>query len=259
MKQFLLPAVLMLVAVTPIRMMAISLSQPNVAYTENFNTLVVSGTSSSLPAGWASAETGTGGNALYAAGTGSGTGGDTYSYGTSGNSERALGTLQTGSVVPTIGASFQNDTLGAITSLEISFWGEQWRLGSLGRVDRLDFQYSFDATSLTSGTWNDFDGLDFTSPIASGSTGALVGNSDPNRTLLSGTLSGLNWADGGTLWLRWTDLNASGSDDGLAIDDFSITAVREVTTTVPDSAPGAAALFALIGLLALAPKYASHR
>jgi hypothetical protein len=259
MKQFLFSAVLMLVVAGPMRVMAISLSQANVAYTETFNSLVMSGSSSSLPAGWVSAESGSGGNANYTAGTGSGTAGDTYSYGTSGSSERALGTLQTGSVIPTIGASFQNDTLGAITSIEISYWGEQWRLGVLGRVDRLDFQYSFDATSLTSGTWSHFDGLDFTSPVASGSTGALVGNSAANRTLLSGTLSGLNWADGSTLWLRWTDLNASGSDDGLAIDDFSITAVREVATTVPDSAPGLAACFALIGLLAFAPKYALHR
>jgi uncharacterized protein len=232
---------------------AINISQFNVSYGENFNSLGSSGTSSTLPTGWALIESGTGGNTTYTAGTGSGTGGDTYSFGASGNSERALGTLQTGSVIPSFGASFQNATLATIASLQIAYTGEQWRLGAVGRSDRLDFQYSFDATSLTTGTWNDFNGLDFIAPITSGSTGALDGNAAGNRTLLSGTLSGLTWAQGGTLWLRWTDFNATGSDDGLAIDDFSITA-PEVSTSVPDSAPGLAGWLALLAVLALAPR-----
>ena len=45
-----------------------------------------------------------------------------------------------------------------ITSLAISYTGEQWRLGQVdtGRAaDRLDFQLSTNATSLTTGTWTD--------------------------------------------------------------------------------------------------------
>ena len=77
-------------------------------YTQDFNTLVNTGTSSTLPAGWALSETGTNTNTTYTAGTGSATGGDTYSFGAASSSDRALGGLQSGSLIPTIGASFTN-------------------------------------------------------------------------------------------------------------------------------------------------------
>jgi parallel beta-helix repeat protein len=111
-----------------------------------------------------------------------------------------------------------------ITQLLISYNGEQWRLGATGRVDRLDFQYSTNATSLTTGTWVDADTLDFTAPVTAGTVGALDGNAAANRTAISNTISGLNIPNGATFWIRWNDLNATGSDDGLAVDDFSLTA-----------------------------------
>jgi hypothetical protein len=41
------------------------------------------------------------------------------------------------------------------------------------------------------------------------------------------------WLPGETLWLRWVDLNNTGNDHGLAIDDFrlSVTAIPEPGTT----------------------------
>ena len=46
---------------------------------------------------------------------------------------------------------------GTITSLDIAYTGEQWRNGNTAaaRDDRLDFQYSTDATSLTTGAWTE--------------------------------------------------------------------------------------------------------
>ena len=108
--------------------------------TEDFNSLASSGTSSATPTGWGFSESGTNANTTYTAGTGSSNTGDTYSFGT--NSDRALGGLQSGSLVPTIGAAFVNNTGTTITSLTITYTGEQWRLGATGRTDRLDFQYS---------------------------------------------------------------------------------------------------------------------
>jgi hypothetical protein len=192
--------------------------------TQDFNTLALSGTSSTLPAGWALSETGTGANATYTAGTGSGTAGDTYSFGSAASSERAFGTLQSGSVIPTIGAAFTNNTGSTITSLTISYTGEQWRLGTLARVDRLDFQYSVDATSLTTGTWTDRDPLDFTAPITGPTIGLLDGNAAANRTGLTNSIGGLSILNGATFWIRWADFNATGADDGLGVDDFSLTA-----------------------------------
>jgi hypothetical protein len=201
----------------------ISLTTPALAYTENFDTLANSGTSSTVPAGWDFAESGSGANTTYRAGSGSLSTGDTYSFGSSGSPERAFGGVQSSSLLPTIGASFTNNTGSPITSLLIEYAGEQWRLGATGRADRFDFQLSTDATSLATGAWTDYDSLDFSSPVTSGTTGALDGNAAANRTAISYTIGGLSIANGATFWIRWTDLNVSGSDDGLAIDDFSLT------------------------------------
>jgi hypothetical protein len=63
------------------------------SYVQNFDTLGSTGTSNVLPAGFQIAELGTGGAAdgAYAAGTGSSNGGNAYSFGAGGSTERALG------------------------------------------------------------------------------------------------------------------------------------------------------------------------
>lgn len=194
-------------------------------YTQNFNTLAKTGTASTLPAGWFLLETGTNANATYTAGTGSSNSGDTYSFGLDAADDRALGTVQSGSLISSIGVAFTNTTGGPITSLKISYVGEQWRLGATARPDRLDFQYSTDATSLATGTWTNADQLDFTGPITAGTAGALDGTLAANATAINFTLTGLNIGNGITFYLRWTDFNATNADDGLGIDDFSIEAI----------------------------------
>lgn len=202
---------------------AVSLTTLGSPYTQDFNTLAISGTSSTLPGGWELSESGTGANTTYTAGTGSGTAGDTYSFGSASSTDRAFGGLQSGSVIPTIGASFTNNTGSTITSLAVAYTGEEWRLGATGRVDRLDFQYSTDATSLSTGTWTDANTLDFTAPVTGLTVGALDGNAAANRTSISSSITGLSIPNGSTIWIRWTDFNATGADDGLAVDDFSLT------------------------------------
>ena len=199
----------------------VSLTGP--AYNQDFNSLALSGTSNAVPTGWLFSESGTNANTIYTAGTGSGNAGDTYSFGAASNSERAFGGLQSGSLNPTLGAAFANNTGGTITSLAIAYTGEQWRLGATGRTDRLDFQYSLDATSLTTGTWLDVNNLDFNGPVNSGTVGALNGNDALNRTAISFIITGLSIPNGATFYIRWISFDASGADDGLAIDDFSIT------------------------------------
>jgi predicted extracellular nuclease len=206
----------------------VSLTSFGSAYTQDFNTLASSGTTNTaVPTGWEFSESGTNANTTYRAGTGSDNTGDTYSFGATGNSERAFGGLRSGSLVPLIGAQFTNNTGGTITSLDILYTGEQWRLGqnTTGRAaDRLDFQISTDATSLTTGTWSDYDNLDFSSPVVTGTVGALNGNVSPNRTLVSFTVPGLSIPDGATFWIRWADSDLiPGADDGLSVDDFSLT------------------------------------
>src|SRR5688572_22622447 len=89
----------------------VNLQVINSPYSQNFDSLASAGTTndvSTLPLGWTFLETGTNANTTYAAGTGSGNAGNTYSFGL--DSERALGGLLSGSLIPTIGAFFTNNT-----------------------------------------------------------------------------------------------------------------------------------------------------
>jgi predicted extracellular nuclease len=207
---------------------SISISTFNSPITQDFNTLsntAASTTNTLIINGWFLTETGGGArdNEQYGVDTGSSSTGDTYSYGSAANSDRSLGSLRSGTLISVFGATFKNNTGATINSLEITYTGEQWRLGTINRVDRLDFQYSTNATDLTTGTWTDTDALDFTTPNSL-TVGQKDGNATGNRTTLTTTISGLSISNGSTFWIRWNDADASGADDGLAIDDFSLTA-----------------------------------
>jgi Bacterial Ig-like domain len=201
----------------------VSISVDGVPLTQNFNSVASSGNSNILPTGWLLLETGANANDSYTANNGGSNSGNTFSYGVGATSERALGTLRSGNLIPTIGAVFVNDTGATITSLDVKYWGEEWRLGTASRQDRLDFQYSLDATSLNNGNWADVDSLDFATPVSNEAVGAKIGDSATYRAQRQATL-GISVAPGATVWIRWTDFDASGADDGLAIDDFSLTA-----------------------------------
>lgn len=204
----------------------VSITATGSPYTQDFNTLAVSGSSSTAPEGWAFIETGVNANVTYSAGSGASNTGDTYSFGTGVSMERAFGGLQSNNLIPTIGAAFVNNTGEPITRLEIAYTGEQWRLGASDRMtpDRIDFQYSTDAASLTTGTWTDYNALDFTQPLVTGTPGALDGNAATNRTAITATLADLSIANGSVFWIRWASFDVSGNDDGLAVDDFTLTA-----------------------------------
>jgi hypothetical protein len=222
---------------------SISLTNIGTAYTEDFNTLAIAGTANLLTLnGWELQESGTStrNNGAYAASTGSDLSGDVYSFGVSGSSERAFGTLLSNSLTPIIGAQFTNNTGVTIAALSISYTGEMWRAGvtNRGTPDRLDFQLSTDATSLNTGTWTHYDDLDFNSPNLSATAGAVLGNSEGNQASISAIITGLSIPDGSSFWIRWTDFNISSSDDGLSVDDFSLTPMvadlaPEVTSTYP--------------------------
>lgn len=156
-------------------------------YNQNFDGLANSGTTnSSLPLGWLLSESGgTGANNSYAINDGSSNTGNTYSYGTTNSTDRAFGGLRSGSLIPIIGASFTNNSGAAITSFKISFTGEMWRLGTASRTDQLDFQYSINPTSLSSGTYIDVNELDFSTPNSGGTAGARDGNIRPIEQVLN--------------------------------------------------------------------------
>ena len=192
----------------------------DVPYQQDFDSLAPAGTSSALPTGWEFFESGTNANTTYTAGTGGGNAGDTYSFGAAGGSDRALGGLLSGSLTPLFGAAFTNDTGQTITSIDVGFTGEQWRVGTTGRADRLDFQYSLDASGLTTGTWR-------TSTLSISQRRRLSDRSarwTARQTRSSSRMiTGISVPPGVTIRFRWADFNATGADDGLAVDDFTMT------------------------------------
>ncbi|HEV7474909.1 MAG TPA: DUF4214 domain-containing protein [Pyrinomonadaceae bacterium] len=209
---------------------AVSLTTIGSPATENFGTLsntAGSTTNTTLPAGWYITEQGGGArdNEQYAVDTGGSTTGDIYSYGAAASTERALGELRSGTLIPLFGAKFTNNTGATITSLDVAYTGEQWRFGGVHSTvaDRLDFQYSDNATDLSTGTYLDANALDFNPPVTTGTAGALDGNAAANRTAISSTISGLSIANGASFFIRFSDVDATGADDGLSVDDFSIT------------------------------------
>ena len=199
-------------------------------YAQDFNT-----PAAALPTGWLFAEAGTNANTAFASGTGSSNAGDTYFLGVA--NDWAFGGLQSGSLVPTVGVAFTNNTGAPITSLTVSYTGETWRIGATARADRLDFQYSVDATSLTTGTWINVDALDYANVAAA----ATASGSMLHSAVITSTISGLSIAPGATFYLRWTDFNAAGSDDAMGVDNFTISSgggggpVQPSITTPPAS------------------------
>ncbi|HEX4953101.1 MAG TPA: nuclease [Thermoanaerobaculia bacterium] len=220
-------SLLALLASAPASAQCVSLTTPGSAVSQNFDTLsnTAGSTTNNLTiTGWFMTETGGGArdNEQYAVDTGGSNTGDTYSYGSTAATDRALGGLQSGTLIPLFGACFTNNTGVTISSFQVSYTGEEWRLGTAARTDQINFEYSLDAISLTTGAWTGVAALNFITPVTA-TTGAKDGNAAANRTALSSTVPALSIANGATFWIRWVDANASGADDGLAVDDFSLT------------------------------------
>jgi hypothetical protein len=214
---------------------SISLTGATPAYTQNFNTLDTATTSTTggttLPTGWSIFEYGSSSSVdqKYRAGAGASNSGDTYSFGSVQNTDRALGSIASGSLISNFGAKFTNNTGGTITGFTINLTVEQWRSGDTASIpDSTLFYYSTTATGINdtaASKWTAVSALDLNSVILNGgsNTGvALDGNAAANRTTRTGTVTGLTIADGSNLLIRWVDKNILGSDDGLAIDDLSM-------------------------------------
>ncbi|MBP8240677.1 MAG: right-handed parallel beta-helix repeat-containing protein, partial [Saprospiraceae bacterium] len=234
----------------------ISIPNTSFTYTENFNTLPISGTGhTAVPAGWAFFETlvGYSGANTYRAGDASGDYWqqtyDTYSLGATGTSDRAFGSItSTGqdSLNTTIGVCFTNNTGAPITSLTASFTGETWAVNSPNRTDGLQFFYNQNTTAINgTGTWTLFPGLNYYNPGSS----TLGSGSVQHSAFITATISGLNIAPGNTFCFRWLDIDAIPSvpnqnlEDAVGIDDFSLSNIVACSSAsilyVNDDATGA--------------------
>jgi predicted extracellular nuclease len=221
------------------------ITQLGFPYTQNFDSLANTGTppwiNDSTLSGWFLSTDSNSSVTSYLVGTGSGTTGGFYSFGASSNTERALGGLGSNAYYGAsgvgkgyIGWILQNQTGATITTLTVSYTGEQWRNGGNTAVQSLTFAYATSASPLNlTDPGTAVPALDFASPIHTSTATALDGNAAANRTAVSSTITGLNIPNNYYILLRWTDLNDSGNDHALAVDNLSITA----TGIVADPAP----------------------
>jgi hypothetical protein len=224
-------------------------------YTENFDTILnadgtgtimtgvgVIGAQNVIPTltAWRSARvagTGTGTFALFADWGGSGTG-RLYSYGTTAGSpiyyERALGAVASAATMVGFGTWFINTSVDTYQNIAFSFDREVWRNQSAAADQSLTFAYGLlsggggitTANFLTSGGMTAYAALDATSPAALGgvTSAGRDGNATPYKALVSATISGINWAPGDALFIRWNDFDDGGTDAGIAIDNLSMVA-----------------------------------
>jgi hypothetical protein len=211
----------------------ISITAIGTPYNENFDSMGATGTT--FVTGW---------TAIRAAGSGAvgatlslvvdnGTlnSGAVYNLGTTAATERSFGTLASGSTVPAFGASFTNNTGSTVSAISISAVMEQWRESSSSTVNEtVSFSYSLDATSLSTGTWTAVTSLDLIEKLTAATTNlAIDGNLAANQTNITGNITGLAWANGTTLWIKWVDTNDVGSDATLAIDNFVFNATTALS------------------------------
>jgi hypothetical protein len=242
-------SIIILCATAPAAAIA-QISLTSTTYSENFDSMGSTGTTT--PTGWTvdltanTAATGTstdapvntgtvvGSSATVVAGTGSLTTGGNYNFGVAGANpvtDRALGSLASANNQRDTYVSFTNNTGFSIVQFTLTYDGEQWRLGANpSAINIFTLQYS--ATG-ASGSWVDLgNAFNFTSPITSGTVGALDGNAAANRVSGIGSTytPSSQIANGSSFYLRWADPDDGGSDNALAIDNVNIS----FTTVVPE-------------------------
>jgi uncharacterized protein len=214
------------------------------SYTQNFDTLPNSGAAvawanNSTLAGWYLFRQPSTGTAVTTIETGAGTSttGSFYSFGAAASTERALGGLGSGgayfgspataAVAGWIGFGASNGTGQDLTTVTVTFNGEQWRNGGNTTAQSMVLQYGFGTSFTAVTTWTAAGtSFNWTSPVATATGAAVDGNVAGLVAGVGGALTlNQSWTAGSTLWFRWIENNDSGNDHGLAIDNFSLSAV----------------------------------
>jgi hypothetical protein len=199
----------------------------NATYTQNFDSLAISGTGHS----WVNNTTIPGcylSRATYNANDGGSSSVSAYSYGSSGSTERALGSVAGNSATTYLGVRFVNDTATTIyPGFNLSFVGEQWRKANNVASHRLEFGYKISSLPLTNPAdigFSSVPALDFVSPVfGATAASALDGNLAGNRLLLEESVVFNQLLEPGEeIMFRWADPDNANADHGLAIDNLRI-------------------------------------
>ena len=225
---------------------AVSVNSTAFTYSQTFDTLASTGSTAFINdttlLGWSLFRT-AGTSLAVTAGTGSSNAGGFYSFGSAGSTERALGSVASGSTgTLNYALSLTNNSGALINSFTLGFDGEQWRNGGVAATHTLTLQYGFGASYAAVTSWlSPGTGFDFSSVVGTTTAAPIDGNVTGRVAGLGGTVA-TNWAVGDTLWIRWTDVDNTGGDHGLAIDNINLSVTA---AAVPE--PGTYALM-LAGL-----------
>lgn len=172
--------------------------------------------------------TGSQGNTNFSAGTGSSTGSAVYGFGLTGNANRALGTLAAGTGTYAFGIILQNQTGLPLNHISIHFTATQFRKGGSGNKNTWRFGYQ-------TGQQIDLDvnhvqrdsAFNLTSIHTSTGSATLNGHLLANQYSVTAEIKNIRWLPREKLVLRWEDIDETGSDDAMAIDDFSFSAIQK--------------------------------
>lgn len=164
------------------------------------------------------------------------------SFGTTGSTDRALGTLATCNQISTFAVILQNNTGYNLSQFSLGFTGEQWRAGEENLNNVLNFKYSVVSTApsataigLNAAGFTAVNSLTFQTPFLGDGAGgvgtevAVNGNLPQYQASLSGSAP-VSWGAGQYLVLQWSGVDLSGQDNGIAIDNLSFSAIPEPST-----------------------------
>lgn len=214
-------------------------STPGSTYSENFDSLANTGTTNawtddSTIKGWLATRAVSPPITVYRADNGTSNAGAIYSFGATSSTERAFGSISSGTPgTITFGVRLTNGTANVLSDVTVTFDGEQWRDGGAVTPNAQSITASYvtgPGLTLGSAGYIAASALNFTSPTFTntGSGVAIDGNASTNRIAgITTTLTGLSWNPGEELIIKWTDINDIGNDHGLALDNFSLSAVPE--------------------------------
>lgn len=148
--------------------------------------------------------------------------------------DRALGALGSGTGNNLIALTLRNNSNSVISSINIGSLVEEWRHGTTA-TDTFRGSYLISDTvpdasvlqtdSGSTGTFTRAAQMDVFSPVPSYATqtSALNGNVTPFRYAANASLP-VTLLPGQYIVLRYNDLDSPGTDDGLGLDDFTVTA-----------------------------------
>ncbi|HNI05766.1 MAG TPA: hypothetical protein PL010_14175 [Flavobacteriales bacterium] len=211
-----------------------SIAATGTTYTQDFNSLTNGAwADGSTLNGWYARTDATPTISSYGANTGSTTTAGLYAFGVAGVgplTDRALGyapsnafTGSAGTGKGYVGWRLKNNTGVTVAGVTVTWTGEQWRDNNNSAAHSLELSWQTGAvvSDPVGGPWTPA-APSFTSPQHSGGTAVLDGNSATNRTVGISVTFSVTIPAGEEIMLRWEDLNNSGNDHFLTIDDVSV-------------------------------------